>query len=89
MYADELMWPSKTKPLACSSLKAVQNNWQEEVKFTFNDVKYEKTFDELLKNGNIKMTCTIPPADELKMWAYCKWHNYFYHATIDCNVFRR
>jgi hypothetical protein len=27
--------------------------------------------------------------DELKRSAYCKWHNYFSHATNDCNVFRR
>jgi hypothetical protein len=43
----------------------------------------------LLKNGNIKLTHTIPPIDELKRRAYCKWHNSFSHATNDCNVFRR
>jgi hypothetical protein len=35
------------------------------------------------------MTHTIPPADELKRKAYCKWNNSFSHATNDCNVFRR
>jgi hypothetical protein len=32
---------------------------------------------------------TIPPPNELKRRAYCKWHNSFSHATNDCNVFRR
>jgi hypothetical protein len=44
-------------------------------------------FDELLKNGNIKLTHTIPPIDELKRHAYYKCHNSFSHATNDCNVF--
>jgi hypothetical protein len=29
-------------------------------------------FDELLKNGNIKLTHSIPPMDELKRQTYCK-----------------
>jgi hypothetical protein len=48
-----------------------------------------KIFDELVKSGNIKMTHTLPPLDELKRHAYCKWHNSFSHATNDCNVFHR
>jgi hypothetical protein len=36
-----------------------------------------------------KVPNTIPPIDELKRRAYCKWHNSFSHATNDCNVFRR
>jgi hypothetical protein len=32
-------------------------------KFTFNVAKFDKIFDELLKNGNIKLTHTIPPPD--------------------------
>ena len=35
------------------------------------------------------MSHTIPPLEELKRRAYCKWHNSFSHATNDCNVFRR
>jgi hypothetical protein len=38
----------------------------EEVKFTFNVGKCDKIFDELLKNGNIKINHTVPSADELK-----------------------
>jgi hypothetical protein len=70
-------------------LQPVQKKQQEEIKFTFNVGKCDKIFDELLKNGNIKIDYIIPPADELKRRAYCKWHNSFSHATNDCNVFRR
>ena len=31
----------------------------------------------------------MPPFEELKRRAYCKYHNSFSHATNDCNVFRR
>jgi len=31
----------------------------------------------------------IPPLEELKRHAYCKWNNSFSHATNDCNMFRR
>jgi hypothetical protein len=89
VYAAEFIWPIKAKSSACSSLQPVQKNRQEEIKFTFNVAKCDKIFDELLKNGNIKLTHTIPPINELKRRAYCKWHNSFSHATNDCNVFRR
>jgi len=42
----------------------------------------------LLKNGNIRLSHSIPSAEELKRHTYCKWHNSFSHATNDCNVFR-
>jgi hypothetical protein len=70
-------------------LQPVQKKQQEEIKFTFNVGKCDKIFDEILKNGNIKIDYIVPPADELKRRAYCKWHNSFSHATNDCNVFRR
>jgi hypothetical protein len=89
VYAAEMIWPKQAKFSACSSLQPVQKKRQEEVKFTFNVGKCDKIFDELLKNGNIKINHTIPSADELKRRAYCKWHNSFSHATNDCNVFRR
>jgi hypothetical protein len=34
------------------------------------------------------MSHTIPPIDQLKRRAYCKFHNSFSHATNDCNTFR-
>jgi hypothetical protein len=70
-------------------MQLVQKKWQEEIKFTFNVGKCDNIFDELLKNGNIKIDYIVPPADELKRCAYCKWHNSFSHASNDCNVFRR
>jgi hypothetical protein len=89
IYTTKLVWLAKAKPSACSSLQPIQKNRQEEVKFTFNVAKCDKIFEELLKSGNIKLTHTIPPLDELKRCAYCKCHNSFSHATNDCNVSRR
>jgi hypothetical protein len=89
VYAAEMVWPKQAKFLACSSLQPVQKKRQEKVKFTFNVGKSDKIFDELLKNGNIKINHIIPSVEELKRRAYCKWHNSFSHATNDCNVFRR
>jgi hypothetical protein len=89
VYTAEFVWPTKDKSSACSSLQPVQKNRQEEIKFTFNVAKCDRIFDELLKNGNIKLTHTIPHMEELKRHAYCKWHNSFSHATNDCNVFHR
>jgi hypothetical protein len=89
IYTTEIVWPEQAKSSACSSLQPVQKKRQEEIKFTFNVGKCDKIFDELLKNGNIKIDYIVPPADELKRRAYCKWHNSFSHATNDCNVFRR
>jgi hypothetical protein len=89
VYAAEMVWPKQAKSLACSSLQPVQKKRQEEVKFTFNVGKCDKIFDELLKNGNIKINHIVPSADELKHRAYCKWHNSFSYATNDCNVFRQ
>jgi hypothetical protein len=62
---------------------------QEEVKFIFNVGKCDKIFDELLKNGNIKIDYTVPPADELKRCTYCKWHNSFSHATCNTQFVRK
>jgi hypothetical protein len=84
-----MVWPKHAKSSACSSLQLVQKKRQEEVKFTFNVGKYDKIFDELLKNVNIKINHTVPSVDELKRRANCKWHNSFSHTTNDCNVFRR
>jgi hypothetical protein len=89
VYTAEIVWPEQAKSSACSSLQLVQKKRQEEVKFTFNVGKCDKIFDELLRNGNIKIGYTVPPVNELKCHAYCKWHNSFSHATNDCNVFRR
>ena len=89
MYAAEFVWPASAKPSTCTSLKPTQRNQQEEMKFTFDVSKCDRIFDELLRLGHLKITHVIPPLEELKRRAYCKFHNYSSHATNDCNVFRR
>jgi hypothetical protein len=79
----------KEKSYSRSPLKPASKGRQEEIKFTFDVSKCDRIFDELLKFENIKLTHTIPPLEELKRRAYCKFHNSFSHATNDCNVFRR
>ena len=69
--------------------KPIQKNRQEQYRFTFDVSKCDRIFDELLRDGNIKLSHAIPPLEELKRRAYCKWHNSFCHATNDCNIFRR
>ena len=89
IYAAEFVWPSKEKSYSCSSLKPASKGRQEEIKFMFDVSKCDCIFDELLKSRNIKLTHTIPPLEELKRRAYCKFHNSFSHTINDCNVFRR
>ena len=86
VYTAEFVWPSNDKPCVCSSLKPIHKDRQE--RFTFDVSKCERIFDELYKNGYIKMSHVIPPLEELKRRAYCKFHNTFSHATKDCNVLR-
>jgi len=88
-YAAEFVWPALAKPSTCTSLKPTQKNRQEEMKFTFDVSKCDRIFDELLRLGHLKITHVIPPLEELKRRAYCKFHNSSSHATNDCNVFRR
>jgi hypothetical protein len=87
VYVADLIWPAQAKSSTCSALQSIRKNRQVEVKFTFNVAKCDKIFDELLKNGNIKLNHNIPPMEELKRRAYCKWYNSFPHITNDCNVF--
>jgi hypothetical protein len=56
-----MVWPKHVKSSACSSMQSVQKKWQEKVKFTFIVDKCEKIFDELLKNGNIKINHIVHP----------------------------
>ena len=79
----EFIWPSEAAPCSCSSLKPIPKNRQEQVRFTFDVSKCDCIFDELLRSGNIKLSHAIPPLEELKRHAYCKWHNTFSHATND------
>ena len=90
VYTTEFVWPSSDKPCTCGSLNPIHKNQQDNMKFTFDVSKCDRIFDELLKLlGHIKLSHAIPPLDELKRHAYCKWHNSFSHATNDCNVLQR
>ena len=89
VYATEFVWTNKNKSHVCTSLKLAAKSWQEEFKFTFDVTKCDRIFYELLKSDKIKISHVILSGDELKKWAYCKWHNSYSYATNDCLVFRR
>ena len=89
VYAAEFAWPSSDKLCTCGSLKPIQKNRQDNIKFTFDISKCDCIFNELNKLGYIKLSHAIPPLEELKRHAYCKRHNSFSHATNDCNMFRK
>jgi hypothetical protein len=85
VYAAEFTWSSDGKENTCASLKPAHKSRQEEVKFTFDVAKCDRIFDEVLKLGKIKISHTLPPLDEIKKRAYCKFHHSYSHATNDCN----
>jgi hypothetical protein len=89
VYVAEFSWSSDDKANTCASLKPAHTSRQDEMKFTFDVAKRDRIFDELLKLGKIKISHTLPPADEIKKRAYCKFHHSYSHATNDCNSFRR
>ena len=90
MCVAEWDWASKSKPFVCTALKPISHK-KEEMKFTFDVSKCDRIFDYLLQHKQIKLSNghVIPPPEELKRRAYCKYHDSYSHATNDCNVFRR
>ena len=72
---------------ACSSLKPTQKCQHEEVHFTFDVLKCDRIFDELLKKET--SSYHMPYHHFLKLRAYCKLHNYSSHSTNDCNIFHQ
>jgi hypothetical protein len=82
-------WGSKSKPFICSSLKPASKCRQYEMCYTFDVIKFDRIFDYLLQEKQIKLLSNhvIPSLEEHKKYAYCKWHNSYSHATNDCNVF--
>ena len=82
VYAAEFAWPTNNKSCTCGSLKPIQKNRQDNIKFTFDVSKCDRIFDELNKLGHIKLSQAISLLEELKRRAYCKWHNSFSHATM-------
>jgi hypothetical protein len=59
------------------------------MKFTFDVLKCDKIFDKLLNLRKIMLSHTIPPVEDSKRHACCKWHNSHSHATNYCNAFRQ
>jgi hypothetical protein len=49
----------------------------------------DRIFDELLNLGEIKISHTLQPNDEIKKHAYCKFHHSYSHSTNDCNSFHQ
>jgi hypothetical protein len=72
-------------------LKLTSKSHQDEIHFTFDVTKCDRIFDYLLQEKQIKLPSNhvIPSPEQLKKHVYCKWHNSYSHATIDCNVFHR
>jgi hypothetical protein len=66
VYVAEFVWSSKSKASSDASLKPATKGRQEQLKFTFDVSKCDRIFDELLKLGNIKISHTMPPLDEIK-----------------------
>lgn len=89
IYAAEFVWPSKAKLYTCDVLKTIQKNRDDEMNFTFKAGKCDKIFDALLEGKFINLSHAIPPPEELRRHAYCKFHNSISHTINDCNVFRR
>jgi hypothetical protein len=71
VYVAEFTWSSDDKTNTCASLKPTHKSRQEE--FSFDVAKCDRIFDELLKLGKIKISHTLPPPDEIKKHAYCKF----------------
>jgi hypothetical protein len=61
------------------------------MRYTFDVAKCDRIFDYLLQEKQIKLPCghVIPSPEQVKKHAYYRWHNFYSHATNDCNVFRR
>ncbi|CAL1358950.1 unnamed protein product [Linum trigynum] len=87
------------KPYVCASLAKVDNEQLvgkpnrapvQHRKFSFDVSKLDLIFDQLYKDGQIKLSGghSIPPPEKLKGKRYCKWHNSMSHATNSCVVFR-
>ena len=84
----------KGKPYSCPALKPSKGKevvcLENKEEFSFDISKANQIFDYLLKDQQIKLSHghRILSLEQLKNKRYCKWHNSFSHATINCVVFR-
>ncbi|CAI0472852.1 unnamed protein product [Linum tenue] len=87
------------KPYVCAPLAKMDNEPQggrpnrapiQPRRYSFDISKADLIFDQLYKDGQIKLTGghNIPPPEKLKGKKYCKWHNSMSHATDSCVIFR-
>jgi hypothetical protein len=76
------------KPILCSFLKP-NGGWRDEMRYTFDVIKYDHLFDLWLREGVIWLIQghVIPNADMLPKKTYCKWHDSYTHTTNECNYF--
>jgi hypothetical protein len=76
-------WIRNKKTVSCPFTK------KDIEKYVFDVTKADRIFDLLLQEEQIKLSLnhTIPSADELKHYKYCKWHNAVSHNTNECKVF--
>jgi hypothetical protein len=66
VYAAEFTWASKDKAHTSTSLKPIHRNRWDEMKFTFDVLKCDKIFVELLSIRKIKLSHTIPLIEDIK-----------------------
>jgi hypothetical protein len=88
-YATDFTWSSDDKANTCASVQPTHKSRQDEIKFSFDVAICDRIFDELLNLGEIKISHTLQPNDEIKKHAYCKFHHSYSHSTNDCNSFHR
>jgi hypothetical protein len=56
MCVAEWSWGSKSKPFVCSSLKLASKIQQDEMRYTLDIAKYDRIFDYLLQEKQIKLS---------------------------------
>ena len=84
----------KGRPYSCPELKPSEGkemvHSENKEEFSFEISKVDQIFNHLLKDQQIKLPNghKIPSLEELKNRRYCKWHNPFSHAKINCVVFK-
>ncbi|CAN0858222.1 hypothetical protein LINGRAHAP2_LOCUS7138 [Linum grandiflorum] len=87
------------KPYVCATLAKIEGESQggrpnrapaQPRKYTFDVSKSDMIFDQLHKDGQVKLSRghSLPSPDKLKGRRYCKWHNSMSHSTDSCIVFR-
>jgi hypothetical protein len=76
-------------PFVCSALNpVVQNNRQNNIRYTFDISNCDEIFDILVLEKRIRIPTdhVISSSKELGNCAYYKWHDSFSHNICDCNV---